>query len=115
MKPGTLISSAKALPDHLQQKIKQKFPNKEFSDLAIRYYDSIEDVGYEYFLTKVLPNCVHAPTVQYLEPFISFTRLGEMLVLDTPESAVVYDTNNCDNCTETGPFWWVTLPSNEAS
>ncbi len=107
MKTGTVVRSTQTLPESIQEKIRQAFPDKDLSDLVIRYYNTIEDVGYEYFVEKVLPNCIHSPTVQYLEPFISFTLLGETLILSDAESVVIYDSNHDDSCTETGPFWLV--------
>lgn len=115
MKTGTLISSTQFIPENVQQKLQQTFPNKEFSDLVIRYYDSVEDVGYEYFVNTVLPTCIHSPTVQFLEPFISFVRLGEALILADSESVVIYDANHDDRCTETGPFWFVTPKSKQTT
>ncbi|WP_416669889.1 hypothetical protein [Egbenema bharatensis] len=107
METGTLVSSTQSLPATIQQRIQEAFPNKAFSDLVIRYYNTIEEVGYQYFVEKVLPSCIYSPTVEYLEPFIAFTLLGESLVLADSESMVFYDTNNDDSCTETGPFWLV--------
>jgi hypothetical protein len=100
MKTGTLVRSTQTLPESIQEKIRQAFPDQELSDLVIRYYNTIEDVGYEYFVEKVLPSCTHSPTVQYLEPFISFTLLGETLILSDTESIVIYDSNHDDSCTE---------------
>jgi hypothetical protein len=114
MKADTTVRSTEAIPERFRQKIREAFPNANFSDLVIRYYDSVEDVGYEYFSENVVPSCIHARTVQYLEPFISFARLGKALLLETPESTVIYDTDHNDTCTEKGPFWFVMLKSQQS-
>lgn len=108
MKVGTLLAPHQAIPDRLLEAIQMKFPDKRLSDLTIRYYESVEDVGYEYYMQKVLPTCTPATAAHYLAPFISYTRLGEALVLDQPEGLVVYETEKGDRCTETGPFWLAT-------
>lgn len=111
MKLGTVIDDTQSIPEELNTQILQKFPNHPLSDLLIRYFDTVEDLGYEYFINIVLPTCANARAVKYLEPFISFTRLGEALVLENFQTAFVYDATNGDRCTETGPFWLVTLKS----
>jgi hypothetical protein len=110
MKTGMLLSPTQAIPDCLRKAIQKNFPGKEFRDLTIRYYESVEDVGYEYFMETVLPACNNGPAVRYLAPFIAYIRLGEALVLDK-EGVVVYETDEGNSCTETGPFWLVTLKS----
>lgn len=108
MKTGTLLNPTAEVPSRLREEIQKNFPVRELSDLSIRYYESVEDVGYEYFTQKVLPACHDLATVRELEPFISFVRLGEALILSR-EGIVVYDTDDNDRCTETGPFWFVTV------
>ena len=107
MKTGTLLDLTQEIPSRLSEEIKKYFPDKELRDLTIRYYVSVEDVGYEYFTEKVKRACNNDPDVQYLESFISFVQLGEALIL-SKEGIVVYDNNGSDRCTETGPFWFVT-------
>lgn len=107
MKPGTLLSPAQAIPQRLQEAIRARFPDQEIRDLTIRYYESVEDLGYEYFTETVLGACHNDPAVQYLAPFISHIRLGEALILDREDWVVVYETDENDLCTETGPFWLV--------
>ncbi|OKH26156.1 hypothetical protein NIES593_03535 [Hydrococcus rivularis NIES-593] len=107
MKTGTLLNPTAEVPSRLREEIQKHFPGREISDLSIRYYESVEDVGYEYFTQKVLSACQDLEAVRYLEPFISFVCLGEALIL-SEEGIVVYDTDENDRCTETGPFWLVT-------
>ncbi len=111
MKLGTLLSPAETLPYRLREAIQTHFPGKDVADLDIRYYESVEDVGYEYFTEKVLPTCNHNRSVQYLAPFVSYIRLGEALVLDQKDTVLVYDIDRDDHCTETGPFWLLTSKS----
>lgn len=108
MKSGTLLSPGQILPDRLRKAIRSRFPDRTLDRLNIRYYDSVEDVGYEYFHETVLPACNDARSVHYLAPFISFVRLGEALILDREDGLVVYEIDGDDLCTETGPFWFVT-------
>lgn len=110
MKTGTLLDSTNKIPGLLSEQIKKHFPDKELNDLTIRYYESVSDVGYEYFQEKVLPTCNDDPVVKYLEPFISYIKLGEALAL-SQEGIVVYDNQENNKCTETGPFWFVTAKS----
>ncbi len=111
MKSGVLLSPTQTFPDRLQEAIQARFPGKDIQDLTIRYYESVEDVGYEFYMETVLPTCTDAQPVHYLAPFISFVRLGEALVLDREDGLLVYETDRDDLCTETGPFWFVTLKS----
>jgi hypothetical protein len=112
MKTGTLHEPTQTLPALLQEQIQKNFPDQALSDLSIKYYESVADVGYEYFTQTVLPKCEQDPDVEYLESFISFPRLGEALIL-SQAGTVVYDNDSCnDKCTETGPFWFVTLKRN---
>ena len=111
MKSGILLSPDRPLPEFLWSAIRERFPGKAIDDLGIRYYESVEDVGWEYFNERVLPACSDEPVVRYLGPFISYVRLGEALVLDRQDGLVVYDTDRDVPCTETGPFWWVTPKS----
>ncbi len=108
MKSGILLSPDRPLPEFLRSAIQDRFPGKVIDDLSIRYYESVEDVGWEYFNERVLPACSDEPVVRYLGPFISCVRLGEALVLDRQDGLVVYDTDRDVPCTETGPFWLVT-------
>jgi hypothetical protein len=107
MKTGTLLDPTKEIPSRLSEQIKKNFPAQELSDLKIRYYESVEDVGYEYFTQTVLPICGNHAAVRDLEPFISFMRLGESLIL-SQEGIVIYASEENDICTECGPFWFVT-------
>ena len=111
MKSGTLLSPDRPLPEFLRSAIQDRFPGKAIDDLSIRYYESVEDVGYEYFNDRVLPSCSDEPVVRYLVPFISYVRLGEALVLDRQDSLVVYESDRDVPCTETGLFWLVTPKS----
>ncbi|MCA2719725.1 MULTISPECIES: hypothetical protein [Microcystis] len=111
MKSGILLSPDRPLPEFLRSAIQDRFPGKVIDDLSIRYYESVEDVGWEYFNERVLPACSDEPVVRYLGPFISYVRLGEALVLDRQDGLVVYDTDRDVPCTETGPFWLVTPKS----
>ncbi|AVQ72236.1 MULTISPECIES: hypothetical protein [Microcystis] len=111
MKSGILLSPDRPLPEFLRSAIQDRFPGKVIDDLSIRYYESVEDVGWEYFNDRVLPACSDEPVVRYLGPFISYVRLGEALVLDRQDGLVVYDTDRDVPCTETGPFWLVTPKS----
>ena len=108
MKSETLSTSSQAIPDRLQEAMQNRFPGIAMADLTIRYYESVEDVGYEYFTETVLPACDDKQIVERLAPFISYVQLGESLVLEQKEGLVVYDSNGDDRCTETGPFWLVT-------
>jgi hypothetical protein len=110
MKTGTVVDLSKELPPRLQEQLEVKFPGKPLSDLAIRYYENVEDVGYEYFTEMLLPTCSNIPAICYLKPFISFVGLGEALIL-SQAGAVIYDSNHNDRCTETGPFWFVKTTS----
>jgi hypothetical protein len=56
MKSGTLLNPTQEIPSRLQEEIHKKFPHKNSNELTIRYYESVEDVGYEYFTEKVLQN-----------------------------------------------------------
>jgi hypothetical protein len=94
MNSDTLTNLAQSLPEHAKQKINDAFPHQTLSDLDVRYYNSVEEVGYDYFFNTVLSSCVDSSVIQSLEPFISFTRLGESLALDTAGTIVIYDTNN---------------------
>jgi hypothetical protein len=87
MKTGTLLDPTKQIPSRLSEQIHKNFPAKELSDLTIRYYESVEDVGYEYFTQTVLPLCGNDAAVRDLEPFISFVRLGESLILSKEETS----------------------------
>jgi hypothetical protein len=107
MKSGTLLDRTQEIPSRLQEEIHKKFPDQDLNELTIRYYESVEDVGYEYFTEKVLPTSDDEAAVRYLEPFISFVCLGEAIIL-SQEGLIVYDTNDHNRCTETGPFWLVT-------
>lgn len=107
MKTGLLLDPTAKLPDRLQAQITKNFLNQPADQLTIRYYEAVEDVGYEYFVSQVLPVCGHNPVIECLEPFISYQQLGEALVLASG-GFVVYDSNGGDQCTETGPFWLVT-------
>ncbi|HIK56204.1 MAG TPA: hypothetical protein IGS37_13705 [Synechococcales cyanobacterium M55_K2018_004] len=107
MKSNTLLDTSQAIPERLQQKLDQLFPGKPLSDLIIRYYSSVEDVGREYFAETVLSACGNRPAAHFLEPFISFVGLGEAVIL-AQKGTVIYDTDHDnDSCTETGPFWFV--------
>lgn len=108
MKVGTLLTPNDVIPQSLQEGIQAHYPSYSFDQLTVRYYANVEDVGYEYFMNQVVPNCHNRAAIHYLAPFISFVRLGETLVLDQ-DTVVIYDTNDGDPCTETGPFWLVTL------
>jgi hypothetical protein len=108
MNTGKVIKSVQEIPAQVQHKLQEKFPQQTLSDFVIRYYSDVADVGYEYFVEKVLPASTDAALVQYLKPFISFPHLGEALILDATESILIYDSNHGDRCTETGPFWLVT-------
>ncbi len=114
IKTPTKLNLTREIPLSIQQEIQQYFPGRPLSELTIRYYDSVEDVGYEYFRQKVLPACSDRSVVAYLEPFISFVRLGEALIL-SQEGQLFYETDGNDASTETGPFWFVTANSREAS
>lgn len=107
MKTGTLVTPTQPIPTRLQEALHTYFPDKTLSELTIRYYANVEDVGYEYFMETVLPTCNNGAAVHYLAPFISFVRLGEARILDG-EGTVIYETDENDFCTETGPFWYVT-------
>jgi hypothetical protein len=107
MQTGTVVNPTQPLPQPVQEEIQRRFPNTPPSELSIRYYENVRDVGYEYFIQTVLPACQNEATVRVVEPFISFMQLGEHLILSGKVS-VVYDTNNGDQCTETGPFWLIT-------
>ncbi|MGL4622822.1 hypothetical protein [Chroococcidiopsis sp.] len=107
MKTGMLLDPTKEIPSRLSEQIKNNFPDRELSDFNIRYYQCVEDVGYEYFTETVLPICGNHAAVQYLEPFISFMRLGESLIL-SKEGMAIYASEENDTCTECGPFWFVT-------
>lgn len=106
MKTGMLLTPVQPIPTRLQEALQTHFPDKALSDLTIRYYADIADVGYEYFVETVLPTCNNRAAVHYLAPFISFVRLGEARILDG-KGIVVYETDENDFCTETGPFWYV--------
>lgn len=106
MKTGTLLTPTQPIPTRLQEALQTHFPDTAVSDLSIRYYADVEDVGYEYFVETVLPTCHDRSAVHYLAPFISFVRLGEARIMDG-DGIVVYETNGNDSCTETGPFWYV--------
>ncbi|HEY9646329.1 MAG TPA: hypothetical protein V6C88_08175 [Chroococcidiopsis sp.] len=108
MKSETLSTSSQTMPDRLQEAIRNRFPGTAMEDLTIRYYDSVEDVGYEYFTETVLSACEDNQALQRLAPFISYVQLGESLVLEQKEGLVVYDSNGDDRFTEVGPFWLVT-------
>jgi hypothetical protein len=95
------------IPRSIQQEIQKYFPDRSLIELTIRYYEKVEDVGYEYFREKVLPTCNDRSVIEYLEPFISFIRLGEALIL-SQEGQLFYETDGNDVSTETGPFWFVT-------
>ncbi|NWF60520.1 MAG: hypothetical protein HXY43_14965 [Fischerella sp.] len=110
MKTGTLLDPTTKIPSYLSEQIKKHFPDKDLNDLTIRYYESVEDVGYEYFQEKVLPTCNYDPAVKYLEPFIFYIKLGEALTL-SKEGIVVYEIEENNKCTETGPFWFVAAKS----
>lgn len=107
MRAETVHHLTQAIPQSVLEKIRQHFPDRLFSELTIRYYDDVRDVGYEYFMNTVLPACHQSDLVQYLEPFISFVNLGEALIL-TQQGIVVYDNTGRGECTETGPFWFIT-------
>lgn len=66
MKSGTLIDLPQGIPSRLQEEIHKKFPNKDLNELTIRYYESVEDVGYEYFTEKVLATSNDESAVRYL-------------------------------------------------
>lgn len=100
---GTQLDPTQIIPDRLQEAIQHHFPDQQVSDLTIRYYETVGDVGFEYFKESILPLCHDHPIVQSLEPFISFINLGEALIL-AQDGVVVYANNH----TETGPFWFVT-------
>lgn len=108
MKTGMLLNPNQEVPSRLREQIKKNFPDRELIDLTIRYYENVADVGYEYFTETVLPACNNDPAVQYLESFISFMRLGEALIL-SQKGIAIYDSDENDRCTETGPFWFVTV------
>jgi hypothetical protein len=110
IKTPTRLNLTREIPRSIQQEIQNYFPGRSLSELTIRYYDSVEDVGYEYFRQKVLPACSDRSVVGYLEPFISFVRLGEALIL-SQEGQLFYETDGNDVSTETGPFWFVTVNS----
>ena len=107
MKTGLLLDPTAEMPELLREQITKNFPNQSSDQLTIRYYDSVADVGYEYFVSQSLPACGHNPMIECLGPFISYQQLGEALVLASG-GLVVYDSNGSDRCTETGPFWLVT-------
>jgi len=107
MKAGLLLDPTAELPDRLREQIAKNFLNQPIDQLTIRYYDAVEDVGYEYFVNQILLAFGHNPMLTCLEPFISYQQLGEALVLASG-GLVVYDSNGSDQCTETGPFWLVT-------
>lgn len=107
MKVGTLLTPSDVIPERLREGIQAHYPDCSFNQLTVRYYANVEDVGYEYFMNQVVPNCHNRAAVHYLAPFISFVRLGETLVLDQ-NNVVIYDMDDGDSCTETGPFWLVT-------
>lgn len=113
MRVGTQVLPSQTLPDRLVKAIQAKFPKMEIHELRIRHYRSVEDVGYEYYIERILPSCQDCSAVHYLAPFISYIRLGEALVLDTDQDKglVVYESDENDRCTETGPFWLVTTKS----
>ncbi|MGI0488041.1 hypothetical protein ACN4EK_21590 [Pantanalinema rosaneae CENA516] len=106
MQSETAHDLTQTIPQPVVEKIHQRFPDRPFSELTIRYYDDVRDVGYEYFVNTVLPACRQSDLVQYLEPFISFVNLGEALIL-TRQGIVVYDHTCRGECTETGPFWFI--------
>ncbi|MBL1178589.1 hypothetical protein [Pantanalinema sp. GBBB05] len=108
MLPTTANDAAQTIPQSVLEKIHQHFPDRQLKELTIRYYEDVRDVGYEYFMNTVLPVCHHSDLVQYLEPFISFVNLGETLVL-ARQGLVIYDNEQRGECTETGPFWFVSL------
>lgn len=107
MKTGTLLSPLHKVPRCLQTAIEETFPGKAVSDLVIRYYTNVEDVGYEYFQETVLLICQNEAAIRYLEPFVSYVQLGEALIL-SQDGLVVYEADETDRCTESGPFWLVT-------
>lgn len=113
MKSGTLLDSTQTIPKKLHQEITEHLPEKQLSDLTIRYYNSLEDVGHEFFNEKILPACIDNPLVCYLEPFISYGQLGETLIL-SQNGLVVYDNEENPMCTETGPFWFVTVKDSDS-
>jgi hypothetical protein len=106
MKSSTLLDLSQALPERLKQQLDQQFPGRPLSDLIIRYYRSVEDVGHEFFTETVLTDCGNRPAAHFLEPFISFVGLGEAVIL-SQQGTVIYDTDHGNSCTETGPFWFV--------
>jgi hypothetical protein len=108
MKVGTLVAPNQTLPQHVFTAIHRRFPDRTLADLIIRYYACVEDVGYEFYVEKVLPTCCPSAAVHYLAPFISYVRLGEALILDREDGLVVYESDGNDCCTETGPFWFIT-------
>ncbi|MFM6521059.1 MAG: hypothetical protein ACKPIC_32625 [Microcystis panniformis] len=93
MKSATLSSPDRPMPEFLRSAVRERFPGKAIDDLSIRYYESVEDVGWEYFNDRVLPACSDEPVVRYLGPFISYVCLGEALVLDRQDGLVVYETD----------------------
>jgi hypothetical protein len=107
MQTGTILNPTQPLPQPVQEEIQRSFPNTPLSELSIRYYENVGDVGYEYFIQTVLPTCHNQATVRSVEPFISFIQLGEHLIV-SGKGCLVYDTNNGDKCTEAGPFWVIT-------
>ena len=57
MKTKTLLTSRQNIPIQLQQEITRHFPGKPLNELTIRYYETVEDVGKEYFTKTVLSAC----------------------------------------------------------
>lgn len=112
MKLGIQLDPSQTIPDRLQEEIHRRFPDQPLSDLTIRYYENVGDVGYEYFRESVLPISHHHPSVQCLESFIAFISLGEAIIL-AQEGAVIYDHDRNNGCTETGPFWFVTTKARQ--
>lgn len=93
MKSATSSSPDRPMPEFLRSAVRERFPGKAIDDLSIRYYESVEDVGCEYFNDRVLLACSDEPVVRYLGPFISYVCLGEALVLDRQDGLVVYETD----------------------
>lgn len=114
MKLGTRLDPNQTMPDRLQEEIHKRFPDRQLSDLSIRYYENVADVGYEYFKGSVLPISHNHASVRCLEPFIAFISLGEAIIL-AQEGAVIYDSDRNNGCTETGPFWFVTTKEKQES
>lgn len=107
MKRGTVIDAKQTLPERLLNAIHRRFPDKTVDDLSIRYYNNVKDVGYEFYMEQVLPGCMNDSAIHYIAPFISYVRLGEALILDNEDGIVVYESDENDCCTETGPFWLI--------